>query len=413
MSSQPQSQTPLPRSPVLAWLTDAGAGVPMPIRSTLMDEMVASPRAALAGPLNGMLIGAVSLCVTGSRVFFVLLAIETVLLAARVALLYRNARNQAHGVATPPDLYLTLAIAWCGLQGALGWSCMASGIPAVQVIAAASILALVGPICARNYGAPRYAMLLIALSYLPLMVGAQTLREPWLLVMVLQTPLLFMGAGTILQRYHRLAVAAMQGQAQNHDLAMHDSLTGLLNRAGLDDLLGRQYRPGMPFVLLYLDLDGFKPVNDTFGHQAGDAVLVAVAERLRNSIRKADIIARLGGDEFLVAMLGMAQPEAHRLAEHLVRIVSDTPYKLGTTGSVRIGISIGYACAPEDGSALDELRRKADVALYDAKAAGKGAVRRFIDPDSIQFVRRDAYPIRTELREARTSGPAGSSAAAV
>ncbi len=404
MNAPLHSETPLPRSAVLGWLTDAGPDVPMPIRSTLLDEMVASPRAALAGPLNGVLIGTVALSMTGSRVFLALLVIEAVLLAARVAVMCRNARNRARGVATPPDLYLVLAIAWCGLQGALGWSCMTSGVATLQIIAAASTLALIGPICARNYGAPRYAMLLIALSYLPLVAGAQTLGNAWLLVM---------GAGAILQRFHRLSVAALRGEALQLDRAMHDSLTGLFNRAGLADALERGCRPGAPFVLLYLDLDGFKPVNDTFGHQAGDAVLVAVAQRLRTSVRKADIVARIGGDEFIAVILDTTPPEAHRFAEQLVRRISDVTYRLATSSTVRIGVSIGYACAPADGSALDDLRRKADTALYDAKAAGKGNARRFIAPESILFVQRDAYHIPPERSGSQTAGAVDPSSAPV
>jgi diguanylate cyclase (GGDEF)-like protein len=385
----------------------------MPIRSTLLDEMVASPRAALAGPLNGILIGTVALSMTRSRVFLVLLAIEAILLAARVAVMYRNGRNRARGVATSPDLYLVLAIAWSGLQGALGWSCITSGVATLQIIAAASTLALIGPICARNYGAPRYAMLLIALSYLPLVAGAQTLGNAWLLVMAVQVPLLFMGAGAILQRFHRLSVAALRGEALNLDRALHDSLTGLLNRAGLTDALERRCGPDMPFVLLYLDLDGFKPVNDTFGHEAGDAVLVAVAQHLQTSVRKADIVARVGGDEFITVILGMTPPEAGCFAEQLVRRLSESPYRLGTGSIVRIGVSIGYVCAPADGATLDELRRKADSALYDAKAAGKGNARRFIEPESIQFVQRDAYPIPLECSGPQTEGAVGPSPAPV
>jgi diguanylate cyclase (GGDEF)-like protein len=396
---------------VLAWLTDAGPNVPTPIRSTLLDEMVASPRAALAGPLNGLLVGAVALSMTGSRLFIILLAIEAVLLAVRVALLYRNAQNQARGVPTPPDLYLTVAMLWCGLQGALGWSCITSGVPTLEVIAAASVFALVGPICARNYGAPRYAMLLIALSVLPLIGGAQTLGEPWLLVMAVQAPLLFMGAGTILHRYHRLSVTALRDQALNHDLATHDSLTGLLNRVGLANALARRAQTHRQFVLFYLDLDGFKPVNDSFGHDAGDTVLVAVAHRLRTSIRKSDMVARLGGDEFMVVALGMTRPEAQRFAEQLLHRISDLPYTLNTGRTVRVGVSIGYVCAPADGTAIDDLRRKADTALYDAKAAGKGKARPFSQADTMQFARTDAYPIPTEFGDAPASPSTGHSSA--
>jgi diguanylate cyclase (GGDEF)-like protein/PAS domain S-box-containing protein len=163
-------------------------------------------------------------------------------------------------------------------------------------------------------------------------------------------------------------------------LAKHDSLTGLSNRSffydNLDTLLAKM-KADAEVVLLYLDLDGFKAVNDTMGHPAGDAILVAVAERLHRSVANSVFISRFGGDEFVVAM---AAPESRSaicvLAENMVKSVSESYFVEDQL--VSIGVSIGIAIAMR-GVTGDELVRQADVALYSAKASGRGCYR-FFEP---------------------------------
>jgi diguanylate cyclase (GGDEF)-like protein len=398
MTTPAAEPTPLPRARLLLWLVEAGPGVPMLIRSILIDEMVGSPLAALPGPLNAVLLDIIGLCLHAGRVFAVLLSLEITLLLARIGAMERTRRNRRNGRATPPDLYLIVAIGWCGLQGAMGCAGMASGILPMQILVATSVMALIGPICARSYGAPRYAMLLIGLCYLPLVLGGQTIGQPWLLVMVAQTPLLFTGAGVILRRYQSLSVNALHKHAASHHSATHDSLTGLLNRMGLAEALVRHLVPGEPFAMLYLDLDGFKPVNDSFGHQAGDAVLTEVGARLRDLCRRSDVVARIGGDEFIVLLRSVTVAEVAPLAERMIRRISDHPYMLECGGGVAIGVSIGWACFPEDSHDLDELQRKADAALYDAKAAGKGVQRRYADLDNPAALAAEPYAIPPQPR---------------
>jgi diguanylate cyclase (GGDEF)-like protein len=356
---------------------DAGPGVPPQIRSKLIGEMVGSPTASLAGAISGLLVNSVAIALHGGHAFVVFLLTEAALLAGRLTLLRRAARNTRRGVATPPDLHLMLICAWCALQGAVAFTSLASGIRALQILAATSFMALIGPICGRNYGAPRYAMLLLALVFLPLVAGAQMCGEPWLLVMLPQAPLLFIGAHAILRRYRTLAISSLMAREDSLYRAHHDSLTGLLNRAGLAENLRRFDASRQPYGVFYLDLDGFKPVNDTHGHETGDRLLAAVADRLQSCTRKGDLVARVGGDEFIVVAPTVPPSEAPTMAERLVRQVTEAAYPLAGIGPVRIGVSVGFACAPEDGIRHDELYRKADAALYDAKRAGKGMHRRF------------------------------------
>jgi len=156
-------------------------------------------------------------------------------------------------------------------------------------------------------------------------------------------------------------------QALRHQ-ATHDALTDLPNRAQLRDRLTRAWATGAPPALLLLDLDGFKEVNDTFGHSQGDALLREVARRLRGAVRRGDTVARLGGDEFAVALPGADVVGAERIASAL-RAVLDAPFEV--EGHVlQMGVSVGIALAED--AAVDTLLRHADVAMYAAKRGRLG-----------------------------------------
>ncbi|KAB1074285.1 putative bifunctional diguanylate cyclase/phosphodiesterase [Methylobacterium planeticum] len=155
-------------------------------------------------------------------------------------------------------------------------------------------------------------------------------------------------------------------------LAHHDSLTGLANRAAFNAYLDNLLAETGAATVLSLDLDRFKAVNDTFGHPAGDVLLNAVAERLRDSLREVDLVARLGGDEFVV-VLADPGPEPERAARAVAeRIIAMVGRPVDLDGqSAQIGVSIGIAIAPRDGRDAGTLFRHADIALYRAKAAGR------------------------------------------
>ena len=171
-------------------------------------------------------------------------------------------------------------------------------------------------------------------------------------------------------------------------LALTDTLTGLANRVRWQERLAALLAPresgerenGAPaaerVALLLIDLDRFKPINDTHGHVAGDAVLRATARRLEALIRPGDLAARLGGDEFAVVIAG---PDAEAVAEHTAaQLVAGLRAPISIGGkSVHVGASVGVAVAPDDAADRDELIKHADFALYRAKAAGRGQWQRF------------------------------------
>jgi len=164
-----------------------------------------------------------------------------------------------------------------------------------------------------------------------------------------------------------------------HVRATHDSLTGLLNReAAVDALerdLARARRGDQALSLLFIDLDGLKAINDTFGHEGGDSAIRAVAEALSETTRQSDVVARLGGDEFVVGWLGSPDLAASsRLAERIRQQVSATVTEVGGV-RIPIGCSIGIALSEPSDLAVDTLMKRADRALYLAKADGRGRVR--------------------------------------
>ena len=153
--------------------------------------------------------------------------------------------------------------------------------------------------------------------------------------------------------------------------AFHDSLTGLPNRMLFTEHVARSLALGLRTAVLFLDLDDFKLVNDSFGHPVGDALLVAFAERLRGCVRPADVPARLGGDEFAVLADGSNAEEVEHVAARLVEALNE-PFEVDGQ-HVSIHASVGVAFATPTSTA-DELVRNADVAMYDAKQAGKRRV---------------------------------------
>ena len=158
--------------------------------------------------------------------------------------------------------------------------------------------------------------------------------------------------------------------------AHHDVLTGLANRALLNEMLNQQIavcaRNGTNLAVLYIDLDGFKAVNDQHGHATGDELLRAVSMRLKAGIRSSDIAARLGGDEFAAMLVNTTLGAAAAVADKLVQSIS-APYPIGTlaTLAIEISASIGVAVYPGSGKTGDTLLQNADKAMYVAKTTGK------------------------------------------
>jgi diguanylate cyclase len=179
---------------------------------------------------------------------------------------------------------------------------------------------------------------------------------------------------SFIMKSHAMLVDLLRLQIQTRDLAHTDPLTGLANRRSLDDRIDkllRGSRQPAPFRLALLDLDGFKPVNDRFGHAFGDRLLCSIAERLREVVGDEGLVVRQGGDEFAVLLPPDSALRSAPIAD-LILIALVRPHLIDDI-AVTVGASIGVAQWPQDGATADALFEFADRALYQAKAEVHGS----------------------------------------
>ena len=191
-----------------------------------------------------------------------------------------------------------------------------------------------------------------------------------------------------------------KAQARVAHMARHDSLTDLPNRTLFREKMGEGLNQvaiaGGAMAVLCFDLDNFKTVNDRLGHAAGDRLLRWVAARLKENVGEHDTVARLGGDEFAVLQRGPQPQSAERLARRLVEIIGHPPPL--ESQSIHVGVSVGIAIAPDHGLDADELMKCADLALYQAKAKGRGAYQLF-EPE-MEEEARSRHALEYDLRGA-------------
>ncbi|MFB9268171.1 diguanylate cyclase [Bradyrhizobium erythrophlei] len=384
-----------PRWGVTRWLADAGPGVPDDIRAALIADLYGSLPVFAAGAVNTVAVAAVIAIREPTALFIAWVILELVICLSRLAVLVVANRAARERRRTPTDLHLVLAVAWSASVGFGILISLASGDWVVAMLASLSAAAMVGGICFRNFSAPRLAGTMILLSLGPIMPGAALAGEPLLYIVSLQVPLYLSAMTVAAFRLNKMLIATMRAERENGHLAHHDTLTSLRNRAGFVAALNARLKAseggGRPFALLFFDLDNFKPVNDTYGHAAGDQVLMLTAERLRRALPETDVIARLGGDEFVVLANGASGAQALAVGERIIQTVT-MPYQLAdgvaAQTSVNVGVSVGVAVSPEHGTEAEELLAVADAALYEAKSEGKARCRMASVATNVAALRR-------------------------
>jgi len=195
-------------------------------------------------------------------------------------------------------------------------------------------------------------------------------------IMLLSTAALLLGmliASVVVRKIHNV-------NTEREHLATHDALTGLPNRTLLLDRIDqgilRAHRHKTRIGLLFIDLDGFKSVNDSLGHSVGDEVLKAIAARLKQVVRAGDIVARLGGDEFIVGLLDVSK--RHHIEHVSEKLLDAIGHPMRIAGhDIQLSGSVGVCVYPDDGSDAKNLVKRADFAMYAAKKAGKNRIRHF------------------------------------
>ncbi|MCJ2186558.1 GGDEF domain-containing protein [Novosphingobium beihaiensis] len=218
---------------------------------------------------------------------------------------------------------------------------------------------------------PRLAIASILVSVgPPILVSAFRPDPAYLAMAFIATSFVLGGTRWIMVRY-TAAKAEIGGRLVSISLARRDTLTTLPNRLALQEYFDERaalISPNQPIAIHYLDLDGFKPVNDRYGHAAGDALLLAVADRLRSAIRSGDLVARLGGDEFAIIQFGLHHADEAALLARRIGATIRQPFDIeGQT--IGISASIGTIVSHDRNQKLDSLLRAADARLYEVKQA--------------------------------------------
>lgn len=223
------------------------------------------------------------------------------------------------------------------------------------------------------------AMLISIVSFVIVFSSSAYWKEQWgfsvgLLIGLVALPLYFSSLLKQTNQQHDELEKLYQQMARH---ATHDSLTGLHNRKHFHDYLAETIasaeREKQIFAVLYLDLDGFKAINDALGHAAGDQIIADTARRLEQCVRKGDIVARLGGDEFIVLLHDIGVFDVSRMAEKFIEILSK-PFTVAASTHY-ITTSIGVAHYPQNGTDVYSLIHSADSAMYEAKRNGKNGFR--------------------------------------
>ena len=329
------AQPPLTRSRLRAcvdWLLAGLHPEPDDVRNELLHQRTSKTRTLAVAIFASLLTATIAAALTGATWAYAWVAAELALGGIRIYLMMKDVAKAKAAQRTGT----TIAPIWAGLASAIlisagCYQCVGSGVLPLILLAGVGIANLVGGISSRNAGTPRYGALLICILTLPFAAATILSPIPYLFLVGLQTPLYTAGMIFLLLENHKVLLDLHRSEHSNRQMAHHDLLTGLPNRALNQKLFAKLLAgPGTDatssnskLTVFCLDLDGFKAVNDGLGHATGDAVLVAVAKRLRAGIREVDFACRLGGDEFVILLPDIADDKAIAVARRIISRVSE------------------------------------------------------------------------------------------
>jgi diguanylate cyclase (GGDEF)-like protein len=361
----------LPRWAVTRWLVECAGVVPAEIRPSLVQGLYGSLPIFLGGVFNTILVSSIVAVRIPTPPFLIWAALEIGLAALRLPLLVKGSRAAQSGKRAHIDLYILAAVCWAGSVGYGCFISLLSGDWLAATLVMLSAAAMTGGVAFRNFSAPRLVMVMIMLSLGPCAIAGVMSGELIMFATALQIPMYIYAMTHAAYRLNAMLVQTMRSERENGRRARQDTLTGLLNRAGLEDIITRRADgTNSGATLFYIDLDGFKAINDTFGHAAGDQLLVEVSQLMRQVTPATDVVARIGGDEFIVLADQMNPDTACQTAQRLIDTLSLTPFLLNDT-NVSVAASVGISIRSGRLSDLSALMLEADKALYDAKLTGR------------------------------------------
>jgi diguanylate cyclase (GGDEF)-like protein len=366
------------------------------VRETLVASLYASPRSLIIGALTSSAIAGTVALVSGNRAMQACAVIIVIVALLRVVDAVRSQGGGPAGNASAGNgawarrqelLYRSGALGYSALLGTFGLlTLLHTNNGVLQLLAVTTTIGYAAGIAGRNAGRPWIALSQLCFASLPLVLGLFASAEP-LKVMLAAVIALFVVAmmEITLQTYDVILTATMVSTekaalAEHHAaVARRDDLTGVANRTAfrerLEALLEAVHHTNQLLAIHWLDLDQFKGINDSFGHLAGNELLVQVARRLDEAFGTTGVVARLGGDEFVVVCTVEREADARAIGDRIIQLVNRPAYFDGR--ALHVSASVGIAIAPIHGADADTLLKNADLALYRAKESGRAQVRFF------------------------------------
>ncbi len=352
------------------------------IQARLLEQLVGKNASSISGVAIVIFLAVVALWRTGQPWTLLWIIANPILLANQFRNYARFRAAQAKGATLPVGQILANGIVWASVTGLGCYACVMTGDVVLAALAGIHVAVICAGFAARTANVPRYASTKIVILCGSYALACFSARIDGFGLMAVESLIALAGVLSLTWHNSEHLVELFRVEAENRFLAAHDALTGLANRVQLHERLRRSLAAnpaqeptnGHPVSVMFIDLDGFKAINDAHGHAVGDALLIAVAARLRDEMRGSDLVARIGGDEFVVMLVDIDPALVGPAAERLIDVIA-LPYELDGGLRVQVGASIGTVSAVLDSWSADDLIARADQALYAAKRDGGGVHR--------------------------------------
>ncbi|ASL46962.1 Cyclic di-GMP phosphodiesterase Gmr [Burkholderia sp. AD24] len=387
-----------PRSPFFKWIVSSAQNLSADNRQVLLANLFTRTASIVFASICEISVCATAFYLYPNALYAGWGIAVVALLIARLTIIWLCCTRSARGQPTPTSAFLFASLLWSALFGFGTLLCNMSGDATLFLLGNVCAVGVIGGLAGRNAGTPRLVLLQITFILGLLALGAALSPGSGKLVLLFQAPFCAAGFFTVALRSNRDTVALLLARENSHRLARQDSLTGLPNRARLSELLLERtelgaLREDQKFAVLLIDLDGFKAINDSLGHAAGDQILQEAAIRLREVLPGGDLVGRLAGDEFVAISDATRQAsDVRMLADRIVKTLA-RPFAL-REALVHIGASVGVALYPEHAKTGPQLLICADRALYSVKRSGKSAFALFdagkhASDESLSLLRSD------------------------